>query len=256
MACGDILLWKHDKGCGGFVITKETCKSRWCAPCSAKLAGRYGRAIRDGLKKFERCSFITLTIRNMASLSAMRDKAYRALRRLLRHKDFRRWFPRGYWSLGLTYNHSAGDWHVHFHLAVQAECFVHYSKLQAVWARCLGEYGSIQIGAVRSAYGVSRELSRGTKGDWRRLREAARSSIAFRDVVDGALSSRRLFGAWGGLRLTTTRSGCLCPHCRAVFKYSEWICMKPRPGASLDGWIPDGAKVDTVFWPIEYGEPP
>jgi len=233
--CGNPILYEHE-GCKNWVWVEETCKSMWCAQCAAKRQVRIAKSVRREVMGWRSPTHVVLTMRNMPGLRYMVRKFERAWRRFGRSTWFRRLFPIGVWAVGLTVGQDE-KWHYHMHIAAERSVrWVSPGELQARWSKAVGERAFTSV-ASRKAGVLAREISLGTKHDWASLRAGAEKSIAFRDIVEGALKGKRLWGAWGGASLKIERAAAFCPFCGERFKYRRWTRFCPPLDEWAD-WVP------------------
>jgi len=223
--CGTIYtVWLHKK-CGARVGTLWTCKNRWCPDCFRAWAGAAVEELRAELAGFKAPKHLVLSIR-AAGLGELRagwkllDKGFRNLRRSKLWKGKARGWVQ---ARGLTF--SRGRWHVHIHVAVDADYMPHL-ELKAAWVKASGGAGGpagVQINAARDLRGLAVELVKGTKGDFKRLRQ----QLKWRPVLWGELVLGCRGLRWyspGGKRppKREERPPCCCPRCGDEFNIHAW----------------------------------
>lgn len=218
MACGDLLNLTHEiekGGCGGHVVVRETCKSLWCVECAGRRAGNVRRMIESEASTWKRAAHITLTMPSVWSLKSMCDTVQRRFRAVRRTRLWKRCVGRGFWSLGVSFRADAG-WHVHIHVGADLLHFLPVKQLAGLW-----KLGSCTVN-LRPANVVAAELAKGTKGDWKRLRQQAATGVLDKGEVEAGLHKTRMWGAFGGASLDAGRPTAACPHCKVPFVWREW----------------------------------
>ena len=222
--CGLVYdVWCHKK-CGARVGVLWSCRNRWCGDCFRAWAGKAVEELRAELAGYQAPKHLVLSIR-AAGLGELRagwkllDKSFRNLRRCKLWKGkVRAWVQ----ARGLTF--SRGRWHVHLHVAVDADYMPHL-ELKAAWVKASGGAGGaagVQINAARDRRGLAVELVKGTKGDFKRLRQALRGRpVLWGELVLGC-RGLRWYSPGGRRPKRAERPPCCCPRCGDEFNIHAW----------------------------------
>ncbi len=108
-------------GCDGRVA-KATfrCDYRLCPWCLRRKALERAGDILAHVLAFDHPHMVTLTVKNSTNLELMELSLTRSFRKLKRTSWWRARFLRGFCQLDCTYNHAAGEWHLHMHIIAEA----------------------------------------------------------------------------------------------------------------------------------------
>lgn len=222
--CGAVYdVWLH-KQCGARVGVLWRCRNRWCPDCFRSWAGAAITEIRADLAGMTAPKHLVLSIR-AAGLGQLRagwkllDDSFRRLRRCKLWKQKARSYVQ---ARGLTF--SKGKWHVHLHIAVDADYMPHLD-LKAAWIKATGGAGGaagVQINVARDRRGLAVELLKGTKGDFKRLRQVLRGRpILWGELVLGC-RGLRWYSPGGKRKAKPEKPPCCCPRCGAEFSIKQW----------------------------------
>ncbi len=108
-------------GCDGRVARATfRCDYRLCPWCLRRKALQRAGDILPHVLAFDFPHLVTLTIKNSSNLEAMELALTGAWRKLKRISWWRARFLRGFCQLDATYNHAAGEWHLHMHIIAEA----------------------------------------------------------------------------------------------------------------------------------------
>jgi len=194
--------WLYQKaGSPGEVkVAADTCRDRFCVPCTRDAAARVTRRLTAFLVG-RQPRFITLTLKSADQpLAEQLTHLWRSFRRLRNQQVWRAAVDGGAAFFEVTANDTTGLWHPHLHVMVQGHFFDKHA-LSAAWK--LASRGSfvVDVRIVKDPAKTTRYVAAyATKGYAAKL---LRNPEKLPELI-AALHGRRLcmtFGAWRELSL-------------------------------------------------------
>lgn len=186
-------------------VVSETCKDRWCLPCSRARSHRIAETVLQAVAD-RRCRFVTLTIRSQnLPLDVMLDRLYKSFRRLRHVQYIAERLTGGCAFLEVTWNGETRRWHPHLHLVAEGK-FIEQRLLSDAWVKATGDSPVVDIRAIRDhrkiAQYITKYVSKGI--DTNTIRDSDALCEAIR-----ALHGRRLvlaFGTWARMKFVRTEA--------------------------------------------------
>lgn len=210
-----------NQACLGTITFPEKCKDRFCSVCKKKRRYDTRRRIQHiknnvELSKYESFKILTLTVRNMDSLSEQTDLLLNSFRKLRQTKRWKRDVSGGVYVLEVKMG--SQGWHAHLHCILQSR-WIDQVKLTKQWTRISGGK-SVDLKMLRGDNVISYVTKYISK----------QSDVSDSREANTVLKGRRLFqpfGTWFALSLTFPRDEYKmnCPHCKQTVVWVHLIHM-------------------------------
>lgn len=207
-------------GCGNFVESVSTtdlskgkvvrvmrCKNRFCPICLATTSRKRGYILGIVLQALkERLNydflFLTLTVPNVNGNQLLEElqKQYKAIKRFVQRKEFKK-ISKGYIrKTEITYNEKRDDYHPHIHLLIAVdsnyftrENYVNQKVWLKIWRECKKNKSITQVHITKADSSSYRELAKYEAKDLEYLNYGEKVF----DVFYNALHGRRCL-TWNG----------------------------------------------------------
>lgn len=195
-------------------ILVNTCRNRWCLPCSQTRGARVQHHLSSKLAQ-TRCRFLTLTLRpRPQSLALELTRLLDSFARLRRTKLWTNAVNGGASVLEVHHSRTGDHWHPHLHVVCHGR-YLPQAALSQLWHRITGDSYIVHVTLARSGADAARYLAK-------YLRKPTSNTVINRppllDELVRSLRGRRMlttFGDWRGYRLTApiddTKWESLCP---------------------------------------------
>ena len=195
--------------CGYHFRVPQYCGNRFCSVCSGRRRARTRARITHLIhhvqhRKGYRLKMITLTIRNMPTLSGMVKTLVSHFKSLRKTKLWKTCVDGGCFVIEVT--GKPGSWHAHLHVLVSAS-FIRWETLHSLWKKITGSTG-VFIQNIPGRQAINYVTKYVTKSEC--------DVETQRDVSD-ALKGTRLFqpfGSWYAVANTYPKDKPVCPECK------------------------------------------
>jgi len=168
------------------------CERRFCPICAQRLARERKQQLVFWLARLKHAKFLTLTLKNVASI----DADYMAMvkdrfKKLRRSKLFNR-VSSGFWSMEVT--NQGNGFHVHLHVLFEGP-FLEQRDIEAKWSKLIGQDKSIVHIKAAKGNDVLDELVKYTAKPTEMVNWPERDLIAYLNVI----TDLKMFGVFGKL---------------------------------------------------------
>ena len=142
-----------------FCILTNTCRNRWCRPCSNARAQRIEDNLRTRLSDKPH-RFITLTLKHEPGpLRDQLDRLYECFRQLRRATFWKRHVTGGAAVLEIGHSHHDDTWHPHLHIVVEGK-YIPHGQLSDLWRTITGDSFIVHVQYVRTAPHITAYLAK------------------------------------------------------------------------------------------------
>lgn len=141
-------------------ISANTCKHRWCVPCSQARARTIGRNVETWVRTLKGPKLLTLTLSHTdAPLAAQLHELTVLFQRLRKRDPFSHAWRGGAWFLQVTRNPDTGQWHPHLHIVLDGD-YVPHRTIARHWELVSTTSRIVDIRAIRTPEYACRYVSR------------------------------------------------------------------------------------------------
>jgi hypothetical protein len=139
------------------------CKKLFCPDCAAERATRLGNQtegkIREVMKTIKgRLCFLTLTMKNAATLDGGLVKLKKNFAKFKRGKDWKAHIKGYFGAFEYTFNPKTNDFHVHLHLIVLRGKFWNQSDISDAWREVTGDSFVVDIREIKNTHKGVKEV--------------------------------------------------------------------------------------------------
>jgi hypothetical protein len=139
------------------------CKKPFCPDCAAERATRLGNQtdakIREVMKTTKgRLCFLTLTMKNAATLDGGLVRLKKDFAKFKRRKDFRERIKGYFGAFEYTFNPKTKDFHLHLHLIVLRGKFWNQSDISDTWREVTGDSFIVDIREIKDIHKGVKEV--------------------------------------------------------------------------------------------------
>jgi hypothetical protein len=139
------------------------CKKLFCPDCAAERATRLGNQteakIREVMKTTKgRLCFLTLTMKNAATLDGGLVKLKKSFANFRRKKVFKEHIKGYFGAFEYTFNPKTNDFHIHLHLIVLRGKFWNQSDISDAWRDVTGDSFVVDIREIKNTHKGVKEV--------------------------------------------------------------------------------------------------
>lgn len=141
-------------------VSANTCKSRWCLPCSKARAAFVSANVEKWVRQIPAPKLLTLTLQSTdAPLAAQINSLHVCFRRLRKKAPFNKAWHGGVWFLQITFNQQEQRWHPHLHIILHGN-YVDQRTIARKWLQTTYTSNIVDIRRIRAAQDAARYVAR------------------------------------------------------------------------------------------------
>lgn len=221
-------------------VSPALCRDRLCPICNYYRSVKLKRKLRDTIKRMRKPKLLTLTLKQSTDqLEVQARRLTKCFARLRRRQAFMSACRSGFWVLEYTFRPDSRTWHVHIHAVIDAHYIAH-EAISSMWLSITGDSFVVDIRKANPNHAGYLAKYVAKNGMFLPPREQLLEYLR-------SVKSVRMFGSWGGLRITED-SVLDLGDCRKIGLLSE-IIQNARDGWKDALWIVLQLSRNLPAWP-------